>query len=162
MYYKGLKLLLLTIVFSSSKMISQNLNFYFSPGIQIAYSNQLSLSYQLTTGILIRDKYNSPFSPTPAITFGQRYYFDKNTSKFMKKFNYIDYQISVALAGAGIGRIWNNRYGSFRKYKFYAGAFALLSYDYVDFNNDINTNHHLGLFGVIPIPYSEIPDFFMP
>ena len=70
----------------------------------------------------------------------------------MKRFNYIDVQISAVFIGAGVGRIWNNQYGSFRKYKVYGGAFALLSYDRINFNNDLNGNNHFGLFGVFPLP----------
>ena len=88
----------------------------------------------------------------PAITVGRRYYFGKNTPPNMKRFNYIDVQISAVFVGAGVGQIWNNQYGSFTKYKIYGGAFALLSYDRINFNNDINRNNHFGLFGVFPVP----------
>ena len=146
MYYKKIKLLLLTILLFSSRSVSQN-GLYISPGIQVSYSNRLSVSYQLSTGIIADAAY--PFMP--AITVGQRYYFGKNTPPNMKRFNYIDVQISAVFIGAGVGRIWNNQYGSFRKYKVYGGAFALLSYDRINFNNDLNGNNHYGLFGVLPI-----------
>lgn len=147
MYYKKIKLLLLTILLFSSRSVSQN-GLYISPGIQVSYSNRLSVSYQLSTGIIV-DDVDYFF---PAITVGQRYYFGKNTPPNMKRFNYIDVQISAVFIGAGVGRIWNNQYGSFRKYKVYGGAFALLSYDRINFNNDLNGNNHYGLFGVLPIP----------
>ena len=147
MYYKKIKLLLLTILLFSSRSVSQN-GLYISPGIQVSYSNRLSVSYQLSTGIIVDDV--DYFMP--AITVGQRYYFGKNTPPNMKRFNYIDVQISAVFIGAGVGRIWNNQYGSFRKYKVYGGAFALLSYDRINFNNDLNGNNHYGLFGVLPIP----------
>ena len=70
----------------------------------------------------------------------------------MKRFNYIDVQTTAFFVGVGVGRIWNNQYGSFTKYKIYGGAFALLSYDRINFNNDINRNNHFGLFGVFPVP----------
>ena len=146
-YYKKIKLLLLTILLFSSRSVSQN-GLYISPGIQVSYSNRLSVSYQLSTGIIV-DDVDYFF---PAITVGQRYYFGKNTPPNMKRFNYIDVQISAVFIGAGVGRIWNNQYGSFRKYKVYGGAFALLSYDRINFNNDLNGNNHYGLFGVLPIP----------
>jgi len=146
-YYKKIKLLLLTILLFSSRSVSQN-GLYISPGIQVSYSNRLSVSYQLSTGIIADAAY--PFMP--AITVGQRYYFGKNTPPNMKRFNYIDVQISAVFIGAGVGRIWNNQYGSFKKYKVYGGAFALLSYDRINFNNDLNGNNHYGLFGVLPIP----------
>ena len=130
----------------STQSVSQN-GLYLSPGIQVSYSNQLSVSYQLSTGI-IGDIYDF----IPAITVGQRYYFGKNTPPNMKRFNYIDVQISAVFIGAGVGQIWNNQYGSFRKYKIYSGYFALLSYDRINFDNDINRNNHFGLFGVLPLP----------
>ena len=146
MYYKKIKLLLLIILLFSTQSFSQS-GLYISPGIQVSYSNRLSVSYQLSTGII-----GDGYSLIPAITAGQRYYFGKNTPPNMKRFNYIDVQISAVFIGAGVGQIWNNQYGSFRKYKFYGGAFALLSYDRINFNNDLNGNNHYGLFGVLPIP----------
>ena len=146
MYYKKNRLLLLTILLFSTQSVSQN-GLYLSPGIQVSYSNQLSVSYQLSTGI-ISDVYDL----IPAITVGQRYYFGKNTPPNMKRFNYIDVQISAVFIGAGVGQIWNNQYGSFRKYKVYGGYFALLSYDRINFDKDINRNNHFGLFGVLPLP----------
>ena len=147
MYYKKNRLLLLTILLFSTQSVSQSVDLYISPGIQVSYSNQLSVSYQLSTGI-IADEYGL----IPAITLGQRHYFGKNTPPNMKRFNYIDVQISAVFVGAGVGQIWNNQYGSFSKYKVYGGAFALLSYDRINFDNDINKNNHFGLFGVLPLP----------
>ena len=146
---KKIKLLLLTILLFSTQSVSQSVGFYFSPGIQVSYSNRLSVSYQLSTGIIADAAY--PF--IPAITVGQRYYLGKNTPPNMKRFNYIDSQITAFFVGAGVGRIWNNQYGSFTKYKIYGGAFALLSYDRINFNNDLNGNNHFGLFGVLPVPF---------
>ena len=120
MYYKKIKLLLLIILLFSTQSFSQS-GLYISPGIQVSYSNRLSVSYQLSTGIIADAAY--PF--IPAITVGQRYYFGKNTPPNMKRFNYIDVQISAVFIGAGVGQIWNNQFGCFRKYKFYGGAFAL-------------------------------------
>jgi len=148
MYYRKNRLLLLTILLFSTQAVSQSVDLYLSPGIQVSYSNQLSVSYQLSTGIIADAAY--PF--IPAITVGQRYYFGKDTPLNMKRFNYIDSQITAFYVGAGVGRIWNNQYGSFRKYKVYGGAFALLSYDRINFDNDINKNNHFGLFGVLPLP----------
>ena len=149
MYYKKVRLSLLTILLFSTQSVSQSVGFYFSPGIQVSYSTRLSVSYQLSTGIIADAAY--PF--IPAITVGQRYYFGKNTPPNMKRFNYIDSQITAFFVGAGVGRIWNNQYGSFTKYKIYGGAFALLTYDRINFNNDLNGNNHFGLFGVFPVPF---------
>ena len=98
MYYKKIRLLLLTILLFSTQSVSQSVGFYFSPGIQFSYSNRLSVSYQLSTGIIADAAY--PF--IPAITVGQRYYFGKNTPPNMKRFNYIDSQITAFFVGAGI------------------------------------------------------------
>jgi len=147
-YYKKNRLLLLTILLFSAQSVSQSVDLYISPGIQVSYSNQLSVSYQLSTGIIADAAY--PF--VPAITVGRRYYFGKNTPPNMKRFNYIDVQTTAFFVGVGVGRVWNNQYGNFTKYKIYGGAFALLSYDRINFNNDINRNNHFGLFGVFPIP----------
>ena len=57
--------------------------------------------------------------------------------------------------------MWNENYGNFAKYKLFGGFFLLGSYDYVNFNNEMN-NNHFGLFGVYPLwtEDGEIMTFF--
>ena len=128
--------------------------YYFSPGLQIGYSkNQSFISYQITIGNV------EPLGLTgirlgpafPGITLGQRRYLGKNIPLNMKKFNYWDVQLNFFVLGFGYGRMWNKNYGNFEKYKLFGGVFLLGSYDYVNFNNEMNNNNHFGLFGVYPL-----------
>lgn len=121
--------------------------YYFSPGLQIGYSkNQSFISYQITIGNI-----EPPVPAFPGITLGQRRYFGKNIPLNMKKFNYWDVQLNFFVLGFGYGRMWNKNYGNFAKYKLFGGFFLLGSYDYVNFNNEMNNNNHFGLFGVYPL-----------
>ena len=121
--------------------------YYFSPGLQIGYSkNQSFISYQITIGNI-----EPPVPAFPGITLGQRRYFGKNIPLNMKKFNYWDVQLNFFVLGFGYGRMWNKNYGNFEKYKLFGGVFLLGSYDYVNFNNEMNNNNHFGLFGVYPL-----------
>ena len=146
-----MKKIILLLIFMTTLSFSQ---YYFSPGLQIGYSkNQSFISYQITienveplgfTGIRLGPAF-------PGITLGQRIYFGKNIPLNMKKFNYWDVQLNFFVLGFGYGRMWNKNYGNFEKYKLFGGFFLLGSYDYVNFNNEMNNNNHFGLFGVYPL-----------
>ena len=146
-----MKKIILLLIFMTTLLFSQ---YYFSPGLQIGYSkNQSFISYQITienveplgfTGIRLGPAF-------PGITLGQRRYFGKNIPLNMKKFNYWDVQLNFFVLGFGYGRMWNKNYGNFEKYKLFGGVFLLGSYDYVNFNNEMNNNNHFGLFGVYPL-----------
>ena len=146
-----MKKIILLLIFMTTLSFSQ---YYFSPGLQIGYSkNQSFISYQITIGNV------EPLGLTgirlgpafPGITLGQRRYFGKNIPLNMKKFNYWDVQLNFFVLGFGYGRMWNKNYGNFAKYKLFGGFFLLGSYDYVNFNNEMNNNNHFGLFGVYPL-----------
>ena len=127
---------------------------YFSPGLQIGYSkNQSFISYQITIGTVEPPGFPGiRLGPAfPGITLGQRRYFGKNIPLNMKEFNYWDVQLNFFVLGFGYGRMWNKNYGNFEKYKLFGGVFLLGSYDYVNFNNEMNNNNHFGLFGVYPL-----------
>ena len=156
-----MKKIILLLIFMTTLSFSQ---YYFSPGLQIGYSkNQSFISYQITIGNV------EPLGLTgirlgpafPGITLGQRRYFGKNIPLNMKKFNYWDVQLNFFVLGFGYGRMWNKNYGNFAKYKLFGGFFLLGSYDYVNFNNEMN-NNHFGLFGVYPLwtEDGEIMTFF--
>ena len=135
-----MKKIILLLIFMTTLSFSQ---YYFSPGLQIGYSkNQSFISYQITIGNI-----EPPVPAFPGITLGQRRYFGKNIPLNMKKFNYWDVQLNFFVLGFGYGRMWNKNYGNFAKYKLFGGFFLLGSYDYVNFNNEMN-NNHFGLFGV--------------
>ena len=150
-----MKKIILLLIFMTTLSFSQ---YYFSPGLQIGYSkNQSFISYQITienveplgfTGIRLGPAF-------PGITLGQRRYFGKNIPLNMKKFNYWDVQLNFFVLGFGYGRMWNKNYGNFAKYKLFGGFFLLGSYDYVNFNNEMNNNNHFGLFGVYPLWMNE-------
>ena len=138
-----MKKIILLLIFMTTLSFSQ---YYFSPGLQIGYSkNQSFISYQITIGNI-----EPPVPAFPGITLGQRRYFGKNIPLNMKKFNYWDVQLNFFVLGFGYGRMWNKNYGNFAKYKLFGGFFLLGSYDYVNFNNEMN-NNHFGLFGVYPL-----------
>ena len=139
-----MKKIILLLIFMTTLSFSQ---YYFSPGLQIGYSkNQSFISYQITIGNI-----EPPVPAFPGITLGQRRYFGKNIPLNMKKFNYWDVQLNFFVLGFGYGRMWNKNYGNFEKYKLFGGVFLLGSYDYVNFNNEMNNNNHFGLFGVYPL-----------
>ena len=139
--------------------------FYFSPGIQIGVNStgNFFFSSQITIGAI-------PFEETGIIlgtTFGRRYYY--NGGKF-DSYGYLDGQVCLAgILGLGIGTM--NRTTSttyydnsgilqqeiikekYTKYKFWAGAIGLLSYDFI---NSPSGQHNFGLMGVIPVPFGEI------
>ena len=154
-----MKKIILLLIFMTTLSFSQ---YYFSPGLQIGYSkNQSFISYQITienveplgfTGIRLGPAF-------PGITLGQRRYFGKNIPLNMKKFNYWDVQLNFFVLGFGYGRMWNKNYGNFAKYKLFGGFFLLGSYDYVNFNNEMNNNNHFGLFGVYPLSMNPGYDF---
>ena len=149
-----MKKIILLLIFMTTLSFSQ---YYFSPGLQIGYSkNQSFISYQITIGNI-----EPPVPAFPGITLGQRRYFGKNIPLNMKKFNYWDVQLNFFVLGFGYGRMWNKNYGNFAKYKLFGGVFLLGSYDYVNFNNEMN-NNHFGLFGVYPLwtEDGEIMTFF--
>ena len=154
-----MKKIILLLIFMTTLSFSQ---YYFSPGLQIGYSkNQSFISYQITIGNV------EPLGLTgirlgpafPGITLGQRRYFGKNIPLNMKKFNYWDVQLNFFVLGFGYGRMWNKNYGNFAKYKLFGGFFLLGSYDYVNFNNEMNNNNHFGLFGVYPLSMNPGYDF---
>ena len=150
-----MKKIILLLIFMTTLSFSQ---YYFSPGLQIGYSkNQSFISYQITIVNI-----EPPVPAFPGITLGQRRYFGKNIPLNMKKFNYWDVQLNFFVLGFGYGRMWNKNYGNFEKYKLFGGVFLLGSYDYVNFNNEMNNNNHFGLFGVYPLwtEDGEIMTFF--
>ena len=64
-----------------------------------------------------------------------------------ESYTYIDGQISIIFGGVGFGKMTNSN-GSYSKFKLWAGALGLISYDYVDFEQK---PHHFGVFGVLPV-----------
>ena len=62
----------------------------------------------------------------------------------------IDAQLSLIMAGGGIGMIFDNS-NKFYKYKLFAGYFGLVTYDYINFKD--KPKNHFGAFGVLPIPF---------
>ena len=138
---------------------------YLSPGLQIGVNStgNFFFSSQITFGII-------PINDTPIVlgtTLGKRFYY--NGKKF-DSYRYIDGQISLGgILGVGIGTISRsttityydnegklrkkNVKEQYRKSKFWAGAFGLLSYDYI--NSPVG-RHNVGLFGVMPLLFGEI------
>ena len=128
---------------------------YFSPGLQYGFNfdKEHFFSYQITIGTVEPPGFPGiRLGPAfPGITLGQRRYFGKNIPLNMKEFNYWDVQLNFFVLGFGYGRMWNKNYGNFEKYKLFGGFFLLGSYDYVNFNNEMNNNNHFGIFGVYPL-----------
>ena len=127
---------------------NNHINPYFSPGIQIGVNSEgtFFVSIQGTVGIVTDDIPND-FYPPIGITLGKRFYYMKN--KKWNSYNYIDAQICTLIAGFGYGLITNGN-ERYNKFKIFAGAWGLLSYDYINWTNK---KHHFGAFGVLPIAY---------
>ena len=107
---------------------------YFSPGIQLGVNldGTFFISIQTTIGL----------------TVGKRIYYN---DKKWQIYNYLDSQISFGLIGLGIGLInSNDKY--YYKYKSWVGFWGLISYDYINWNNN---KHHLGIYGVLPMRYEN-------
>tara|TARA_X000001036_G_scaffold178733_1_gene169234 strand:- start:60 stop:548 length:489 start_codon:yes stop_codon:yes gene_type:complete len=137
---------------------------YLSPGLQIGVNSigNFFFSSQITVGLI-------PFDDNPitlGATIGKRFYY--NGKKF-DSYRYIDGQVSLlGMLGIGIGTMnrsatitYYDNEGTLRedivkeryiKSKFWAGAFGLFSYDYI--NSPVG-KHNFGLFGVIPLPFGD-------
>jgi len=141
-------LFILLLIFFSTDIRSQELSFYFSPGVQIGINSGGStyFSYQLTLGML-------NYFILPGITFGKRHYKYKKEKKY-ESYTYLDGQVSFLVFGLGHGKIWKSDGESFSKSKLWV---LNLSYDYISFAD--KSNHHFGAFGVLPIPLEALGDW---
>ena len=140
-------LFILLLIFFSTDIRSQELPFYFSPGVQIGKNSGGStyFSYQLTLGMHINQSIIFP-----GITFGKRRYKYKKEKKY-ESYTYLDGQVSFLFFGLGHGKIWKSDGESFSKSKLWV---LNLSYDYISFAD--KPNHHFGAFGVLPIPLEAL------
>jgi len=124
---------------------------YISPGIQFGFNGDktLFLSCQLTigTGVKFGDHFEDTAPLFLGTTIGIRGYFQKE--KPVVVYKYYDTQISFMVGGIGTGKLINNKGQSFKKNKYWIGAFGLLSYEKVHFTDKIEKQY--GLFGVLPI-----------
>tara|TARA_B100000315_G_C14474133_1_gene539780 strand:- start:97 stop:594 length:498 start_codon:yes stop_codon:yes gene_type:complete len=130
---------------------------YISPGIQIGYNDSRTffLSYQLTIGVGFKNASDHFEDTTPLLlgrTFGVRRYYQKE--KPVVVYKYYDTQISFMLGGIGIGKLINSKGESFKKNKYWVGAFGLLTYEKVFFDDKVEKQY--GLFGVFPLPIFQI------
>ena len=131
---------------------------YISPGIQIGYNDNktLFISCQLTLGTSFKVTKEKHFEDTFPFflgrTFGISGYYQ--IGKPVARYKYYDTQISFFLGGVGIGKIINNKGESFKKNKYWAGAFGLLSYEKIHFKDKVEKQY--GLFGVLPLPVFQI------
>jgi hypothetical protein len=130
---------------------------YISPGIQIGYNanKTLFLSCQLTIGTGMK-LFGNHFEDTAPLflgrTFGVRGYYRKE--KPVVVYKYYDTQISFSLGGIGTGKLINNKGETFKKNKYWIGAFGLLSYEKVHFDDKVEKQY--GFFGVLPLPIFQI------
>ena len=159
-YMNRKAIFILLLIICSGDIRSQNDEFslYFSPGLQIGYhfGSNLYFSYQLTTGMAKKD-----FLPLPGITIGKRYYYRFSKEKKVESFTYVDGQLVLYKSGAGFGKMWNSDGDSLTKIKLWVMnpvLFTLISYDYVSFLD--KSNHHIGVFGVLPVPLGGYPQIF--
>ena len=162
-YMNRKAIFILLLIIYSGDIRTQNfdeLPLYISPGLQIGYhfGSNLYFSYQLTTGIASYD-----FPILPGITIGKRYYYYRfRKDKKVESFTYEDGQMSIGvLCGFGAGKMWNSDGESFTKTKLWVMTpvpFTLISYDYVSFLD--KSNHHIGVFGVLPVPLGGYPQIF--
>ena len=147
-------LFILLLIFFSTDIRSQELPFYFSPGVQIGKNSGGStyFSYQLTLGMHINQSIIFP-----GITFGKRRYKYKKEKKY-ESYTYLDGQVSFFFFGLGHGKIWKSDGESFIKSKLWVlnpiVPITFISYDYISFAD--KPNHHFGAFGVLPIPLEAL------
>ncbi len=147
-------LFILLLIFFSTDIRSQELPFYFSPGVLIGINSGGStyFSYQLTLGMHINQSIIFP-----GITFGKRHYNYKKEKKY-KSYTYLDGQVSFLFFGLGHGKIWKSDGESFIKSKLWVlnpiVPITFISYDYISFAD--KPNHHFGAFGVLPIPLEAL------
>ena len=136
-----------------SKVLAQE-GWYISPGVQIGIDSKGNLhrAVQMTLGILIEEY---PF--TTGLTFGYKWFrkLDKSGEKSWERYNYYDLQShsseSIILPGIGFGVIKGENTQLTPRFKIWSGWFFLPSYEYIDLKN-IDSDHHFGLFGVLPLP----------
>ena len=144
-------LFILLLIFFSTDIRSQELSFYFSPGVQIGINSGGStyVSYQLTFGMPINTIVSGML---PGITLGKRRYKYKKEKKY-ESYTYLDGQVSFLVFGLGRGKIWKSDGESFSKSKLWVlnpiVPITIISYDYISFAD--KPKHHFGAFGVLPI-----------
>ena len=125
---------------------------YISPGIQIGLNQNktLFMSCQLTLGTSFKITKEKLFQDTFPFflgrTFGVRRYYQKE--KPVVTYKYYDTQISFFLGGIGTGKLINSKGKSFKKNKYWIGAFGLLTYEKIYFDDKVEKQY--GLFGVFP------------
>ena len=151
-------LFILLLISCSTDMRSQELPFYFSPGVQIGIDSGRNayFSYQFTLGMNVpigRGDMTIDAFILPGITFGKRRYKYKKEKKY-ESYTYLDGQVSFLFFGLGHGKIWKSDGERFSKSKLWSlnplVPFTIISYDYISFADE--PNHHFGAFGVLPIP----------
>ena len=127
---------------------------YVSPGVQIGIDSKgkLQRSVQMTLWIL---KEEHPFAT--GLTFGYKWFrkLDKSGEESWERYNYYDLQShsseSIILPGIGFGVIKGENAQLTPRFKIWSGWFFLPSYEYIDLKNN-DSDHHFGLFGVLPLP----------
>ena len=137
----------------NSEVLAQH-GWYVSPGVQIGIDSNgdLHRAAQITLGILTEEY---PF--TTGLTIGYKWFrqFDNSNEKSWKRYNYYDLQIkssgSIILPGIGFGVIKGENAQLTPRFKIWSGWFFLPSYEYIDLKNN-DSDHHFGLFGVLPLP----------
>ena len=144
--------ILLAMTYNSEVFAQQG--WYVSPGVQIGIDSNgdLHRAAQITLGILTEEY---PF--TTGLTIGYKWFrqFDNSNEKSWKRYNYYDLQFkssgSIILPGIGFGVIKSDNIPLTPRFKIWSGWFFLPSYEYIDLKNN-DSDHHFGLFGVLPLP----------
>ncbi len=161
---KLIKKYLLLICFTS--FIYTEVVPYVSPGIQIGINSMGSFFFSIqVTGGIFPNINNAPIAI--GTTIGKRYIYNPITKRF-DGYRYLDGQVSLLVLGIGFGSIgkktetkFYNQNGiiekqitkeNYTKYKLWIGSIGLLSYDYIAAPAG---RHNFGLFGILPIPYSN-------
>ena len=136
-----------------SKVLAQE-GWYISPGVQIGIDSKGNLhrAVQMTLGI-----FKEEHRFVTGLTFGFKWFrkLDKSGEESWVRYNYYDLQShsseSIILPGIGFGVIKGDNIPPTPRFKIWSGWFFLPSYEYIDLKNN-NSNHHFGLFGVLPLP----------
>ena len=166
-----MKKLLLLALLVVGDLYAIDIRPYVSPGIQIGINTagDFFYSYQVTLG-LFNNNFKWEKNETNqlnkskrmvggeglgkskrisggeglGITFGKRIFYNPNK----RSYTYIDAQISMLVMGLGFGKIFDD-VEKFNKYKLWIGSLGLISYDYINFTDNIK--YHFSFFGVMPL-----------
>ena len=145
-------LLLVSVGFGHSDGYHGAITPYISPGIQVGFNenNTFFQSCQLTLGFgaKLGTHLEDTFPIFLGKTFGIRKSFSKNKSSEILK--YYDTQLATPIGGIGRGYIYDSDGNSFKRHKYWFGAFGFICKEKIFYKNIMES--HFSIIGVLPFP----------